>query len=183
MIALFQAYFHMTIAACLVILVTLAVRPVFKKFSNRIACLLWAVVLLRLLCPVALKIPSLPQRANPVIEAEFSSQSIETSGDLFKDNTSESEYVSGSQTAKEYLQTVHVSTIAQDRQAAKASEHINVSKPGETGGDLLAQIPLDMEASDWTTCGAPIHAEGKKTALFFRYEGEGALDLYSFTLE
>ncbi len=53
----------------------------------------------------------------------------------------------------------------------------------ETGGDLLAQIPLDMEASDWTTCGAPIHAEGKKTALFFRYEGEGALDLYSFTLE
>ena len=53
----------------------------------------------------------------------------------------------------------------------------------ETGGDLLAQIPLDMEASDWITVSAPIHAKGKKTALFFRYEGEGALDLYSFNLE
>ena len=51
MISFIQSYFHMASSASVVILVILLVRPIFKKASNRIACLLWAVVIFRLLCP------------------------------------------------------------------------------------------------------------------------------------
>ena len=52
----------------------------------------------------------------------------------------------------------------------------------ENEGNLLADIPVKIEAKDWSTVEAPICASGEKTPLFFRYEGSGALDLYEFTL-
>ena len=58
MLFIFQKYFYMALEASAVILVILAIRPLFKKFSNRIACLLWAVVMLRLLCPFTIQRPS-----------------------------------------------------------------------------------------------------------------------------
>ena len=58
MIPFFQSYFHMAIAASLVILVILAIRPLFKRFSNRIACFLWVVVAFRLIFPFQLERPA-----------------------------------------------------------------------------------------------------------------------------
>lgn len=55
----FQNYFGMALGASIVILVVLAVRPLIKKFSHRIAFLLWAVVLFRLLSPVTIEGPLL----------------------------------------------------------------------------------------------------------------------------
>ena len=55
----FQKYLQLCIEASMVILVILAVRPLFKRFSNRIACLLWGVVLLRLLCPYTIQRPAI----------------------------------------------------------------------------------------------------------------------------
>ena len=57
MIELCMRYFCMALEASVVILLVLAARPFFKKFSNRITCLLWAVVMLRLLCPVTISNP------------------------------------------------------------------------------------------------------------------------------
>ena len=54
----FQNYFVMALEASIVILFVLLVRPIFKKFSNRIASLLWVVVLFRLLCPYAVEVPA-----------------------------------------------------------------------------------------------------------------------------
>ena len=51
MTELFQEYFVMALEAGVVILIVICIRPLFKHFSNRIACLLWLVVLFRLLCP------------------------------------------------------------------------------------------------------------------------------------
>ena len=59
MISLFNSYFRMAFVASTVILVILAVRPFFKKFSNRLTCLIWAVVLFRLLCPFTIARPAL----------------------------------------------------------------------------------------------------------------------------
>ena len=53
----FQDYFGMALGASIVILVVLAVRPLIKKFSHRVACLLWLVVLFRLLSPVTIEGP------------------------------------------------------------------------------------------------------------------------------
>ena len=54
----FQSYFVMALEASIVILFVLLLRPIFKKFSNRIASLLWVVVLFRLLCPYAVEVPA-----------------------------------------------------------------------------------------------------------------------------
>lgn len=53
----FQEYFIMALVATIVILVVLALRPIFARFSKRIASLLWIVVFFRLLCPVTLEGP------------------------------------------------------------------------------------------------------------------------------
>ena len=54
----FQGFFRMAFGASVVALVILAVRPILKKYSNRIACLLWAVLLFRLLCPYVIESPA-----------------------------------------------------------------------------------------------------------------------------
>ena len=53
----FQEYFVMALEASIVILIVFAVRPFIKRFSNRIMCLLWLVVLFRLLCPFTVQGP------------------------------------------------------------------------------------------------------------------------------
>lgn len=53
----FQEYFVMALKASVVILIVLAIRPLLKRFSNRLACLLWLAVLFRLLCPYTLEGP------------------------------------------------------------------------------------------------------------------------------
>ena len=58
MTGFFQGFFRMALGASVVALVILAVRPILKKYSNRIACLLWAVLLFRLLCPYVIKSPA-----------------------------------------------------------------------------------------------------------------------------
>ena len=57
----FQSYFHMAFTASAAIVLILLLRPVFKKFSNRIACLLWLVVLFRLMCPFTIERPVAPK--------------------------------------------------------------------------------------------------------------------------
>ncbi|MBR3469824.1 MAG: hypothetical protein IKH28_09040 [Lachnospiraceae bacterium] len=58
MTGFFQGFFRMALGASVVALVILAVRPILKKYSNRIACLLWAVLLFRLLCPYVIESPA-----------------------------------------------------------------------------------------------------------------------------
>ncbi|MBP5264322.1 MAG: hypothetical protein J6Z33_08130, partial [Lachnospiraceae bacterium] len=59
MTGFFQGFFRMAFGASVVALVILAVRPILKKYSNRIACLLWAVLTFRLLCPFVIESPAL----------------------------------------------------------------------------------------------------------------------------
>lgn len=49
-------------------------------------------------------------------------------------------------------------------------------------GTPAAKIPVDLGGQGWTDVASPLHVAGKKTPLFFRYRGKGALDLLSFTL-
>lgn len=50
------------------------------------------------------------------------------------------------------------------------------------GGPVVARVPLSP-SEGWTAHSAPIAIEGEKKALYFTYEGEGAADWMSFTLE
>ena len=47
----FQDYFQFALEATIVVCIVLAVRPLFRRYSKRIASLLWVVVFFRLLCP------------------------------------------------------------------------------------------------------------------------------------
>lgn len=53
----FQNYFHFALEATIVILIVLAIRPLIRRFSKRIASLLWIVVFFRLLCPFTIEGP------------------------------------------------------------------------------------------------------------------------------
>ena len=81
MIELCMRYFCMALEASVVILLVLAARPFFKKFSNRITCLLWAVVLLRLLCPVTISNP-FADKASENMKQEVTKESAKTSTSL-----------------------------------------------------------------------------------------------------
>ena len=70
MFKFYQGYFHMTLGVCAVIMVILIIRPLIKRFSNRIMCLLWAVVLIRLLCPYTIQRPAFLASA-PQIDAQI----------------------------------------------------------------------------------------------------------------
>ena len=50
------------------------------------------------------------------------------------------------------------------------------------GGPVVARVPLSP-SEGWTAHSAPIAIKGEKKALYFTYEGEGAADWMSFTLE
>ncbi|MCR5458453.1 MAG: M56 family metallopeptidase [Acetatifactor sp.] len=69
----FQSYFIMALEASVVILLVLLLRPIFKKFSNRVASLLWVAVLFRLLCPYAVEVPV------PAFVGQFMTQNEQTS--------------------------------------------------------------------------------------------------------
>lgn len=72
----FQSYFHMAFTASAVVVLILLFRPLFKKFSNRIACLLWLVVLFRLLCPFTIERPMVPK--DTTVEPEATMDRAET---------------------------------------------------------------------------------------------------------
>lgn len=57
MTQLFQSYFQMALEASIVILIVLALRPFFRKYSKRVGSLLWIVVFFRLLCPITVEGP------------------------------------------------------------------------------------------------------------------------------
>ena len=62
--------------ASAVVVLILLFRPLFKKFSNRIACLLWLVVLFRLLCPFTIERPTVPK--DTTVEPEATMDRAET---------------------------------------------------------------------------------------------------------
>ena len=47
----------MVLWGSIILLVVMVIRPILKKKSNRMMCMLWLLVTLRFLCPVAVKIP------------------------------------------------------------------------------------------------------------------------------
>ena len=61
----------------MILLVVLAIRPMLKKKSNRIVCVLWLLVMFRFLCPVAVKIP-MPWLHNAASNATDSISGIES---------------------------------------------------------------------------------------------------------
>ena len=48
---------YMVLWGSMILLIVLAIRPLLKKKSNRIMCVLWLLVMFRFLCPVAVKVP------------------------------------------------------------------------------------------------------------------------------
>ncbi len=66
----------MAFTASAVVVLILLFRPLFKKFSNRIACLLWLVVLFRLLCPFTIERPMVPK--DTPVEPEAAMDRAET---------------------------------------------------------------------------------------------------------
>ena len=54
---LFTAVLNMSVTGSIVILCVLAARLALKKAPRALSCVLWLVVLLRLLCPVSLTAP------------------------------------------------------------------------------------------------------------------------------
>lgn len=54
---IFRGYFHMCLAASLVILVVLILRLILKSIPKNLMCVLWLAVLFRLLCPVTVAGP------------------------------------------------------------------------------------------------------------------------------
>ena len=50
----------------------------------------------------------------------------------------------------------------------------------EDGSSRVAEFILDINVSQWTVMTASFQGRGKKTPLFFRYEGIGALDFLAF---
>ncbi|MBR6850586.1 MAG: M56 family metallopeptidase [Lachnospiraceae bacterium] len=74
----FQSYFHMAFTASAVVVLILLFRPLFKKFSNRIACLLWLVVLFRLLCPFTIERPTVPKDTTVEPEATMDRAEVTT---------------------------------------------------------------------------------------------------------
>jgi len=57
MVQVISKLLSMALWGSVVSLVVLAVRPLVKKNSHRIMCLLWAVVMFRFLCPFAIEMP------------------------------------------------------------------------------------------------------------------------------
>ena len=53
----FQEYFHFALEATVIVCIVLAVRPLFRRYSKRIANLLWVAVFFRLLCPYTAEDP------------------------------------------------------------------------------------------------------------------------------
>ena len=45
-----------------------------------------------------------------------------------------------------------------------------------------AVIPVDVDGEEWTQAESTLRVRGERSPLFFLYRGNGALDLYSFTL-
>lgn len=57
MIGFFDGYFQMALEGSMVVLAMLLLRLLFKRVPKRIICVLWLVVLFRLLCPVTIEGP------------------------------------------------------------------------------------------------------------------------------
>ena len=57
MIQIMENLLYSVLWGSMILLVVLAIRPMLKKKSNRIVCVLWLLVMFRFLCPVAVKIP------------------------------------------------------------------------------------------------------------------------------
>ncbi|MBO4515647.1 MAG: M56 family metallopeptidase [Lachnospiraceae bacterium] len=53
----FQNYFQFALEATIIVCIALAVRPLFRRYSKRIASLLWVAVFFRLLCPITIEGP------------------------------------------------------------------------------------------------------------------------------
>ncbi|WP_142354499.1 carbohydrate-binding protein [Bacillus sp. AFS031507] len=51
-----------------------------------------------------------------------------------------------------------------------------------TSGEKVARIPISPE-EDWLMYRSPMKINDGVNALYFTYQGDGAIDLYSFTIE
>ena len=68
---LFSTVLNMSLTASFVIIAVLAVRFLLRKAPRRFSYALWAVVLFRLLCPIALESPlSLLPTSQPLVAVE-----------------------------------------------------------------------------------------------------------------
>lgn len=77
---IFRGYFHMCLAASLVILVVLVLRFLLKNIPKNLMCVLWLAVLFRLLCPVTVAgpLPRLWPSVRPESGTEAQSRPIAT---------------------------------------------------------------------------------------------------------
>jgi hypothetical protein len=78
-----------------------------------------------------------------------------------------------------YFELVDVSQIS-IKVRGKSNGQLHVSTT--LGGEKIASIPISS-GEDWVIGSVPITFNNGVKALYFTYQGEGAIDFYSFTLK
>jgi len=60
------------------------------------------------------------------------------------------------------------------------NEKLKVRK--RIGDEIVSQISIDL-SEEWTSFKAPLRIENGVSAIYFTYQGEGAIDVFSFVME
>lgn len=170
----FQNYFVMALEASIVILFVLLLRPIFKKFSNRIASLLWVVVLFRLLCPYAVEVPA------PAFLGQFMAQNLLTSAEDVESVTGDV-LLHGTEDVSQGAQMAKVQGDAlQGADALKAdgqgrSDAVGQgSQDASQSGNQISEFLQKAGALDGETLEDP---DGSDDLLATNLEGKGELSL------
>ena len=144
---LFSTVLNMSLTASFVIIAVLAVRFLLRKAPRRFSYALWAVVLFRLLCPIALESPlSLLPTSQPLAAVE---QAVRPNAPSVPDGTSTIPNIPNTPAAPAAANPVPALTVPHNNSAAVSnSTQTPASAPAAVKAD-----PVTIAAAVWL-CGA-----------------------------
>src|SRR5690625_48485 len=86
----------------------------------------------------------------------------------------------GSVAGFKYFDFENVSRISvKVRGSGKGNIHVSQSM----NGVKLASVPVALQEETWVSLSAPFDIDNSEHALYFTFQGEGAIDMYSLTIE
>ena len=150
----FQNYFHFALKATIVILIVLAIRPLIRRFSKRIASLLWIVVFFRLLCPFTVEGP-VPAFWNQWTEAGQEIASRDGSGLEAAGHDVASKGVTGLEAANQGgagLNATDYDAAIQDGHGSDTTGH-NVASKGVTGLEAANKGGAGLDVTGYDAAG------------------------------
>ena len=147
----FQCLLTMALWGSIAAIVVLAARPLVKKISNRIMCLLWLVVLFRFLCPVAFEreIPAAwankwPQTFANLVQIEQEPEpQLEKVSLMKRPNLKSSSHGTETSTAP-----IAVSTIEKMAKEVEAALETSMEPPIEISGVTSIETPIGETVID-----------------------------------